>query len=674
MNPNLGRAHGRGELGCPAVDKGGNQPNVFYDPKSAESSLPYFSRGTRDDLMQRRYARAFLEWYDPASPGFIEEQNPESSVYSGRMVDASRIMLYTWDARPHPAFPAWRSIWADGGNWQLGHWLTGHTADAPLAETVARIADDYGFADYEASQLSGSLSGYVIDRVMSARDAIQPLEAAYFFDSFESNGKVRFAHRGRSGSVATLTPDDLVETRADAPLYQLTRGQETDLPCAAKITYIDADRDYAQGSAEGRRIAGASGRVSSAQMPVVTTYASARAMAETMVQEAWAARERAAFTLPPSRLALDPADLVTLAAGARSQTLRLTGLHLGEAIEAEALSIEPQLYGPFAAPARDASPAATITYGTQAAAFLDLPLIRGDEVPYAGGVAAYGSPWPGGVAFYRSPATSGYELAALASTPATMGTTASDFYGGPTGRWDHGNVLRVVLSGGQLASAEELLVLGGANLAAVENADGEWEVIQFASAALVSGSTYDLSGFLRGQYGTEGVMRDPLPAGARFVLLDMAITQVDMTSDDVGLSYNWKYGPASYDIGHAAYVSKPGFAFRGVGLRPLSPCHVRGGFDGGGDLLLTWKRRTREGGDSWQGIEVPLAEDSEMYEIDIMDGSSVKRTLSASSPTATYTAAQQTADFGAPQSTYVVQVYQMSASYGRGTAREAVIP
>ena len=28
------------ELGCPAVDKGTNQPNVFHDPKSSESFFP----------------------------------------------------------------------------------------------------------------------------------------------------------------------------------------------------------------------------------------------------------------------------------------------------------------------------------------------------------------------------------------------------------------------------------------------------------------------------------------------------------------------------------------------------------------------------------------------------------------------------------------------------------
>jgi hypothetical protein len=33
------------EYGCAAIDRGTNQPNVFLDPKSSESALPYFSRG-----------------------------------------------------------------------------------------------------------------------------------------------------------------------------------------------------------------------------------------------------------------------------------------------------------------------------------------------------------------------------------------------------------------------------------------------------------------------------------------------------------------------------------------------------------------------------------------------------------------------------------------------------
>jgi hypothetical protein len=65
------------EFGCPAIDKGSNQPNTFLDPKSAESRVPHFSTGRRDDVMQAQYLRAVLDyWSDPAT-------NPVSEVYGG---------------------------------------------------------------------------------------------------------------------------------------------------------------------------------------------------------------------------------------------------------------------------------------------------------------------------------------------------------------------------------------------------------------------------------------------------------------------------------------------------------------------------------------------------------------------------------------------------------------
>src|ERR1019366_3816667 len=67
------------ELGCPAVDKGANQPSVFPDPKSSESGLPYFSNGRRDDLMQRRHLQAVLGALDPAFGAAA--LNPVSSVW-----------------------------------------------------------------------------------------------------------------------------------------------------------------------------------------------------------------------------------------------------------------------------------------------------------------------------------------------------------------------------------------------------------------------------------------------------------------------------------------------------------------------------------------------------------------------------------------------------------------
>ena len=45
---------------------------------------------------------------------------------------------------------------------------------------------------------------------------------------------------------------------------------------------------------------------------------------------------------------------------------------------------------------------------------------------------------------------------------------------------------------------------------------------------------------------------------------------------------------------------------------------------------------------------MPLAEELETYEVEILDGAAVKRVLSAATTSAVYTAAQQSADWGAP--------------------------
>jgi hypothetical protein len=69
-------------------------------------------------------------------------------------------------------------VWADGGNWELGHWLTGRVGGGALAAIVRQILEDYGFTRYEASHLYGFLDGFIIDRIMSAREALQPLGLA----------------------------------------------------------------------------------------------------------------------------------------------------------------------------------------------------------------------------------------------------------------------------------------------------------------------------------------------------------------------------------------------------------------------------------------------------------------------------------------------------------------
>ncbi len=664
------------ELGCPAVDKGANQPNVFVDPKSSESFYPYFSTRTRDDAMQRAYLQAFHDAFDPTSPGAVPGLNPVSTVYGAPMLDLTRMHVYCWDARPYPAFPNEARTWSDGSNWALGHWISGRIASVALTDLLAHVLADYGFHAIDAHAVTGVLPGFVIDRIMSARDALQPLELTYFFDSLESEGRIVFRRRAGTTDGLTLTSADLVETRADAALAHITRAQETDLPAAAKIAYISTSGVYPQAIAEARRTGGASQRVATATLPLVLDATSAAGIADTWLFESWAAREKAQFSLPPSRLALEPGDIVSLEIASRTYRLRITEIGEHGARDIHALSNDPSVYG--AVPIIDRPPpnGPPRPSGTPLALFLDIPPLADDASDSAGYIAAAQAPWPGTLAVWRSPERSGYSLKALLPAPAITGLTASVLGNGAVWRLDHANRLFVVVDSGTLASVTRLQLLGGANLAAVERAPDVWELFQFEAATLVGAGRYELSNLLRGQRGTEAAAPASIAAGARFVLLDGAVLPVAMSTDEVAQTFNWKVGPASRDIGDASYASAA-HTFRGVGVVPYSPVRLRANRSVAGDLTVTWLRRTRRNGDSWLAEDVPLGEDSESYKVDVLasaePGAAIVRTVTVTTPSVIYTAAQQATDLGAVSTAITIRVSQISRVVGPGTPTTATL-
>lgn len=118
------------ELGCPAVNKGSNQPNLFIDPKSSESDYPHFSNQRRDTLSQRAMLEAWLKYWD--QPGM----NPVSAVYGKPMLEMESTALWTWDSRPYPTFPRRSDFWGDAASWQVGHWLNGRLqrVDKPVGK------------------------------------------------------------------------------------------------------------------------------------------------------------------------------------------------------------------------------------------------------------------------------------------------------------------------------------------------------------------------------------------------------------------------------------------------------------------------------------------------------------------------------------------------------------
>jgi hypothetical protein len=652
------------EAGCPAVDKGANQPNVFYDAKSSESALPYFSSGATDGFIQHQVIRALSDYW--LAPG---AHNPVSPSYGGTMVEADAIHWWSWDARPFPAFPALTDVWADGGNYGRGHWLNGRAGAVSIEGLVKAICNDYGFDETQTAGLEGIVDGALAERVTSARGLIEPIAKAFAFDAVESGDAIHF--RGRRQFAATaLDRDELVEARAQKPLFELTRAQETELPTAVKLAYVEGALDYRVAAVEARKLVGASLRETVVDLPCIADQALAQQRAEVLLQETWAGRETIDFVLPPRFAALEPGDVVDLDLGTRAHLLRIEAVNdaLGRKITAR--RFDPGVYDAPEAPKRGLLANVPAPIGQAAHSMLDLPLAGEGIVAHQPWIAGTATPWPGRLLLLRKSGPAAFTLSRSIEARATMGELVDPLPMGPLWVFDRASKARVRLYSGALSSVSEEELLGGENAAAVGDDVSGYEIIQFRDAVLTAPSTYEISWLLRGQSGSEIEMR-ALPAGARFVLLDPAVVQVDLGTEAIGQSLTWRIGPQGLDHGDPAYVEFSDTAL-GLGLRPLRLAHLKVKADGG-DAVFNWIRRTRIDGDGWELPDVPLGEESEAYELDVMNGAAVARTIAASAPTCRYTAAEQVADFGAAQTSFSVRVAQLGTAYGRGPVLEKTL-
>lgn len=662
------------ELGCPAVDKGANQPNVFYDAKSSESALPYYSSGDRDDLVQRAFLEAhYLYWADSAN-------NPTSSVYSGRMIATDYTAAWCWDARPYPYFPGRSDLWSDTDNYTIGDWLNGRLGAVLLADLVTEICADAGFSDIDVSDLRGLVTGYARSQSMSARDELQSLSQAFFFDAVESQGKIKFLMRGQA-SATTLTEEDLVlDTSADASFgFRLTRTQDIELPLAYHIRYIDAANGYEQGSYRAKKLVGNANRIEEAEIALVMDRTQAGTIGDKLLQEAWVSRESAQFSLAPSQLALDPCDEVVLCAAGQSHILRISEITDGTSRAITAMGCDQTIYDNCTSVSGDTAQASTTkNTGRGIVVFMDLPWLTSSDLAYAPHLAAYADPWPSSMLVYRSASDTGYSLDTTLTEPADIGETLYDFYSGPVNRWDLAGSLYVRLYSGTLSSAEEITVLGGANVLAIANGS-EWEILQFKTATLIDTKTWKLTGLLRGLRGSAANMASPLAAGARVVVLSKdTLYQSAIPAAQYSATFNYLWGPSDKSTSSSAYQSAS-LSFAGVGLRPFAPCHIDYSWDDSGNLTFYWIRCDRSPtADSWDQSEIPLSEDSESYALEIQNSTGIlMRSVSGLTVSSyLYTRTAQAEDFGTALgqgTTLQISVYQISTSFGRGIGKTTTL-
>ncbi|MGB5865909.1 MAG: glycoside hydrolase TIM-barrel-like domain-containing protein [Sulfitobacter sp.] len=654
------------EYGCAAIDKGTNQPNKFVDLRSSESSLPRFSDGARDDFIQMQYLRAMIDYW--AQP----QNNPRGIEYDGPMIDMRRAFVWAWDVRPYPFFPNNRDLWSDGGSYARGHWINGRTSSRSLASVVGEICRRAGVTAFNTDRLYGVVRGYGVSDVTDARASLQPLMVRFGFDAVERDGTLVFRMRDGLREV-TLDPERFaVNPDLDGTTVQV-RDADAALSGRVRVRFIEADGNFDVISEEAVLPDEQTHAVTATEFSMLLTRTEGRQVAERWLNEARIARETVQFALPPSRLPVRAGDVVSLPGDQAegSSLYRIDRVDQGEFQQIEAVRVDPEVYDAAPLSEEQAVMRSFVAPVPVRSLFLDLPLLTGDEVPHAPFIVATADPWPGSAALYASLTDLNYALNTIMPIRATIGRTRNVMNRACSGLFDRGAPLEVVLVSGQLESVDDDALLSGANLAAIgDGSSDNWEVFQFGNAELVGPKTYRLGKRLRGQAGTDALLPAGWPAGSQFVLLDSVPLQIDLKRNLRNVARNYRIGPAQRPLEDPSF-SQTQRAFKGNGLRPYAPAHLRAILDADGVLDVTWIRRTRIDGDGWEALEVPLGEESEAYLLRIVKDGQVLREETLVAPTFAY-AVQDRVEDGASEE-FIIQVAQISATFGAGPVKQITI-
>ena len=548
----------------------------------------------------------------------------------------------------------------------------------PLSTVVRSLIEESELieaADLDVTDLDQTVRGYKTAGPGSIRQRIEPLMLSHSFDLTMSGYQLKAVKRG-AASVMTLDPDDLdARPYGSAPGVALAQSREMDtqLPSVVVVKSLDADRDYEVNQQQSQTMAASrSVNVKEITLPEVFTPDETAGIAEIIWTRSWLERTSFQFSLPQTYRALEATDVVTLPMPDATYELYLVSVNYTQdnRVECTAVLDDSAIYTTNATGSAGTASSTTIPYdGPSVMHLLDIPAITDtyNDVGFPAALAGYSTTWPGGVIAESNNGgqsyqpIQGYPGAVVSGIVPDALPTADPYVTDTT------NTLTVQLYSPSMSisSITKAEMMTGKNWAAYGVA-GRWEIIRFADVTVNADDTISLTTMIRGCKGTEQYMSEHDDEDIFVFLSDDDMAFIERASTQIGVSLLYKGVTSGADIDN---VSATTFSYTGVNLKPWSAVYPE--VTDSGDIVITWKRRSRLESSYWTtGVQIPLGEDTESYEIDILAGSTVLRTLTSTSQTVTYTSAQQTTDSNAADSAII---YQISATVGRGYGTEVAI-
>lgn len=534
------------------------------------------------------------------------------------------------------------------------------TGPLDMGNVVTAFAGAAGFGQLAVAGAFPALTGYIAAGAGSLAETLAPLLTMAGASIAGCRPMVVAGH----GSPVVALPADAIDARRPAEPHvaeRRKRATSDSQPGCFELTFYDTSRDYQPGLQRARW--SAAPRTAQQSIAAAMSPAEAKALAVTRLHAGQAARIRRTLQLSWRYVGLGAGTHISLPGDAavwRVREARFENFIVHLEVEQVVPTMAASRVGLVEADGGRALASDVMPVGETTLHLLDLPALDANPASsprlwVAGSGAAPG--WRRAAVLLRADNQDEFANIGQLDGGTTIGTALTALPPARSCGWDRFSVVDVELLSDRdwLEPRAPAAVLAGANLALIGD-----ELVQFADIDVLGPRQFRLSRLLRGRRGTETAIGGHEIA-ERFVLLDPArMVLVDFPLDSLGRS-----GVARPAGGGDSAVADTAFNIGGNALRPLTPAHLRARCDGG-DIVVTWVRRSRTGYAWIDFVDAPIGEDREAYRVDVLLDGRFVRQADVTSAVFAYPSAHRIAD---GDGTVVdVRVAQLSGAIGPGAA------
>lgn len=564
---------------------------------------------------------------------------------------------------------------------------------SPVGVSLKEITDAVSAADgldvaadiNTAALAAIPIGGYAVnDPNITGQSTLEPLFDFRFVDAVEIAGVIHFVPRG-GAVIGSIGEDEIGATESSEPGVRLIESLAEDLalPVEMRVTFIDPNRDYQEGTVLRARSADTTseGQRLTTALPITMQPNDALLYASRKIKAGWEERYALEFDALPMHRNLVPTDVVALTAGdAYYPRVRILDRDItpaglvrfrGVSDQASVYTLDPAL----TAPQGSFLPSTPSLNSTSDLRLFDMPALRDQDALAANlfhtGLQINPSFAWKGVTLAVSTDAALYSSFAFDNTSPDRAILSRALAGAPSSDATQNDGLYLkMLAGAAPATVSAADFYKGVNAILIGSIAAGWECVFFQTVTDVGGGEYRLAPLLRGRRGTEHLGVAAWPAGTEIIFP----TPIDIEGTDFTVYLDQTIYVRGVEASTGANTLPKSLTFNGWSALPYSVVDIAGARDGSNNLTIDWNRRARFNNDFRDGLPLIMDEPALEFEIDVLDapgGNVVDTVQGIGAETHVYSAAAQTAAGLTPGDPVHVEIYQISQALRRRGRKKA---